>query len=74
MTLVAEALDGLSVIQAFSKQAYFTHVTSEYVDDAHRALFGAECLNLWLAFICDFFGAVMVSRRSAGRGETGAAL
>jgi len=51
VTLVAEALDGLGVIQAYNKQAYFTHVTSEHVDAAHRALFGAECLNLWLAFI-----------------------
>jgi ABC-type multidrug transport system fused ATPase/permease subunit len=60
VTLIAEALDGLGVIQAYNKQQYFTHITSEYVDDAHRALFGAECLNLWLAFICDFFGACMV--------------
>lgn len=38
-----------------------THALAlQYVDDAHRALFGAECLNLWLAFICDFFGACMV--------------
>nr|AXF41555.1 HLA3 protein [Chlorella sp. ArM0029B] len=60
VTLVAESLDGLGVIQAFNKQAYFTQVTSEHVDAAHRALFGAECLNLWLAFICDFFGAALV--------------
>ncbi len=60
MTLVAEALDGLGVIQAYNKQAYFTQVTSQVVDDAHRALFGAESLNLWLAFYCDFYGAVMV--------------
>lgn len=60
MTLVAESLDGLGVIQAFNKQGYFTHVTSQRVDDAHRALFSAETLNLWLAFICDFLGAAMV--------------
>lgn len=30
------------------------------MDDAHKALFGTECLNLWLAFICDFAGAAMV--------------
>jgi len=35
-------------------------LSPQYVDDAHRALFGAETLNLWLAFICDFFGACMV--------------
>lgn len=57
---MAESLDGLGVIQAFNKQAYFTHVTSERVDDAHRALFSAETLNLWLAFICDFMGAAML--------------
>ena len=61
MTLVAEALDGLGVIQAFNKQGYFTQVTSEYVDNAHRSLFAAESLNLWLAFFCDFYGAAMVS-------------
>jgi hypothetical protein len=113
VTLVSEALDGLTVIQAYGKQAYFTHITSECVDDSHRwgallsppgspplgpaapgwvlrcaashrrvaqrsthpcrraahplpppspcrALFGAESLNLWLAFFCDFFGATMV--------------
>ncbi len=60
VTLVAEALDGLGVIQAYNKQQYFTEVTSQCVDDAHRALFGAESLNLWLAFYCDFYGAAMV--------------
>jgi ABC-type multidrug transport system fused ATPase/permease subunit len=59
-TLVAEALDGLGVIQAYGKQQYFTQITEEHVDAAHRALFGAESLNLWLAFFCDFYGAVMV--------------
>ena len=53
---MAESLDGLGVIQAYNKQQYFTTVTSQHVDAAHRALFGAETLNLWLAFICDFFG------------------
>ncbi len=97
VTLVAEALDGLGVIQAYNKQAYFTTVTSKYIDDSHRcaprcgppsaqcpssgrnalparcwaltddlpaaarrALFGAESLNLWLAYYCDFYGAIMV--------------
>jgi hypothetical protein len=35
-------------------------VTEAYVDASHRTLFGSECLNLWLAFYCDFFGAAMV--------------
>jgi ATP-binding cassette subfamily C (CFTR/MRP) protein 1 len=60
VTLVAESLDGLGVIQAYGKQGYFTQVTEARVDAAHRALFGAECLNLWLAFFCDLYGAVMV--------------
>lgn len=70
VTLVAEALDGLGVIQAYGKQGYFTKVTSQAVDDSHRALFGAETLNLWLAFFCDFFGACMVlSVSSFGIGQ-----
>ncbi|GBF87685.1 hypothetical protein Rsub_00396 [Raphidocelis subcapitata] len=60
VTLIAEALDGLPVIQAYGRQPYFTHITSEHVDDAHRALFASECLNLWLAFFCDLYGAIMV--------------
>ncbi|GAB4815837.1 hypothetical protein N2152v2_002883 [Parachlorella kessleri] len=60
VTLVAESLDGLGVIQAYGKQQYFTEVTEEKVNLAHKALFGAECLNLWLAFFCDFYGACMV--------------
>ena len=38
VTLVSEALDGLGVIQAYNTQAYFTHVTSEYIDDSHRCV------------------------------------
>lgn len=71
VTLVAEALDGLGVIQAFNKQAYFTDVTSQYVDNAHRSLFAAESLNLWLAFFCDFYGAAMVSLSRASTGGCG---
>ena len=56
VTLVSEALDGLTVIQAYGKQAYFVDVTSTYINDAHRTLFGSESLNLWLAFYCDFYG------------------
>ncbi len=97
VTLIAEACDGLSVIQAFNRQSYFTRITCQvrcctvlvflatssdclcdsidpsctpptknhvptpprptpcqYVDDAHRALFATECLNLWLAFFCEY--------------------
>lgn len=71
VTLVAEALDGLGVIQAFNKQGYFTQVTSVYVDNAHRSLFAAESLNLWLAFFCDFYGAAMVSRVLPGSARGG---
>jgi ATP-binding cassette subfamily C (CFTR/MRP) protein 1 len=53
VTLVAESLDGLGVIQAYSKQGYFTRLTNRHIDDAHRAVFGAESLNLWLAFFCE---------------------
>lgn len=60
VTLIAESLDGLGVIQAYNQQPYFVHTTRTAIDDAHRALFGAETLNLWLAFFCDFYGAVMV--------------
>ena len=56
VTLVSEALDGLTVIQAYGKQAYFVQITSDYINDAHRTLFGSESLNLWLAFYCDFYG------------------
>ena len=56
VTLVSEALDGLTVIQAYGKQAYFVQITADYINDAHRTLFGSESLNLWLAFYCDFYG------------------
>lgn len=36
MTLVAESLDGMGVIQAYSRQAYFADVTGKLVNDAHR--------------------------------------
>ena len=60
MTHMSEALDGLTVIQAYSKQAYFTALTSDRINSATRTVFGAKTLNLWLAFYCDFFGAIMV--------------
>lgn len=36
VTLVAESLDGMGVIQAYSRQAYFADVTGKLVNDAHR--------------------------------------
>ncbi len=60
VTLVAEALDGLSTIQAFNQQNYFVSETAKRVDRNHRALFAAETLNLWLAFFCDFYGACLI--------------
>ena len=60
VTLVAEALDGLSTIQAFNQQNYFVSETAKRVDQNHRALFAAETLNLWLAFFCDFYGACLI--------------
>ncbi len=60
VTLVAEALDGLGVIQAFNRQNYFVESTRITIDASHRTVFGAETLNLWLAFYCDLYGACMV--------------
>jgi ABC-type multidrug transport system fused ATPase/permease subunit len=71
VTLVSEALDGLTVIQAYGKQAYFVQVTSDYINDAHRTLFGSESLNLWLAFYCDFYGELVPRQLLAGLGPGG---
>ena len=58
--LVAETLEGLNVIQAFSKQDFFIQEACRRTDAANAAVFCAESLNLWLAFFCDFIGALMV--------------
>jgi ATP-binding cassette, subfamily C (CFTR/MRP), member 1 len=58
--LVSEALEGLDVIQAYKKQNYFIHESESRLNLYHRFFFNSECLNLWLAFYCDFFGAVLV--------------
>jgi ATP-binding cassette subfamily C (CFTR/MRP) protein 1 len=60
VTLVAEALEGLNVIQAFDKQGFFIEEADYRTDRHHKALFNGESLNLWLAFFCDFYGAVLV--------------
>ncbi|GIL76626.1 hypothetical protein Vretifemale_6124, partial [Volvox reticuliferus] len=63
--LVAEVLEGLSVVQAFSKQAYFIDEAARRTDVTNAAVFNAESLNLWLAFWCDFIGACLVGVVSA---------
>jgi len=59
--LVAETLEGLSVIQAFQKNDYFVATASSRSDMHHSTVFSAESLNLWLAHYCDFYGAIMVA-------------
>jgi ABC-type multidrug transport system fused ATPase/permease subunit len=58
--LVAETLDGLSIINAFGQNQYFIETASKQIDEHHRALFNGESLNLWLAFYCDLYGAILV--------------
>ena len=60
MGLVAETLEGLPVIHAFGQNNYFVQTASFKTDQHHRALFNGECLNLWLAFYCDMYGALLV--------------
>lgn len=74
--MVAESLDGLQVIQAFDRQAHFLREAAARTDANHRAVYACECLNLWLAFWCDCYGAVMVLAVAcfavAQRGDLGA--
>ncbi|PNH10694.1 Multidrug resistance-associated protein 1 [Tetrabaena socialis] len=63
--LVAEVLEGLGVVQAFSKQDYFINEAAYRTDITNAAVFNAESLNLWLAFWCDFIGACLVGVVSA---------
>jgi ATP-binding cassette, subfamily C (CFTR/MRP), member 1 len=58
--LVAETLEGLSVINAFAKRQFFLETAEYRIDVHHKAIFNAESLSLWLAFYCDLFGAVLV--------------
>jgi len=58
--MVAEVLEGLPVIQAYNKEEYFCNQAGVNADNAHTALFNQESLNLWLAFFCDAFGAILV--------------
>jgi ABC-type multidrug transport system fused ATPase/permease subunit len=58
--LVAETLEGLPVVTAFSQNKYFIATAAHKIDEHHRALFNGESLNLWLAFYCDLYGAILV--------------
>ena len=58
--LVAETLEGLPIITAFNQNKYFIATAANKIDEHHRALFNAESLNLWLAFYCDLYGAILV--------------
>ena len=58
--LVAETLEGLPIVAAFGQNKYFVATASNKIDEHHRALFNAESLNLWLAFYCDLYGAILV--------------
>jgi ATP-binding cassette, subfamily C (CFTR/MRP), member 1 len=59
-TLVSEALEGLDVLQAYHKQPYFIQEAEKRLNTYHRHYFNSESLNLWLAFYCDMFGAILV--------------
>ncbi|KAG2424609.1 hypothetical protein HXX76_014334 [Chlamydomonas incerta] len=63
--LVAETLEGLNVVQAFSKQEFFIDEAARRTDVTNAAVFNAESLNLWLAFWCDLIGACLVGVVSA---------
>jgi ABC-type multidrug transport system fused ATPase/permease subunit len=58
--LVAETLEGLPIITAFGQNKYFVATAANKIDEHHRALFNGESLNLWLAFYCDLYGAILV--------------
>eukprot|EP00878_Enallax_costatus_P000230 GHUV01000294.1.p1 GENE.GHUV01000294.1~~GHUV01000294.1.p1 ORF type:complete len:1290 (+),score=442.33 GHUV01000294.1:122-3991(+) len=58
--LVAETLEGLPIIGAFGQNKYFVATAGNKIDEHHRALFNGESLNLWLAFYCDLYGAILV--------------
>uniref|UniRef100_A0A7S0R9V8 Uncharacterized protein n=1 Tax=Chlamydomonas leiostraca TaxID=1034604 RepID=A0A7S0R9V8_9CHLO len=58
--LVAETLEGLSVVQAFGKTDYFVETAVSRNDAHNAAVFTGESLNLWLAHWCDLYGAILV--------------
>lgn len=57
---VDESLQGMDVIRAFNAVSYFIQENVNLVNRHHLALFNTEQTHLWLAFWCDFFGAILV--------------
>ncbi|KIY99894.1 ABC transporter, multidrug resistance associated protein [Monoraphidium neglectum] len=57
---VDESLHGMDVIRAFGAVDYFIQENVARLNRHHLALFNTEQTHLWLAFWCDFFGAVLV--------------
>ena len=48
------------VIKAFNAVNYFIQENVDRINQHHLALFNTEQCHLWLAFWCDFFGALLV--------------
>lgn len=57
---VDESLHGMEVIKAFNAVNFFIQENIQRINKHHLALFNTEQCHLWLAFWCDFFGAVLV--------------
>ncbi|KAL6759443.1 ABC transporter [Haematococcus lacustris] len=57
---VDESLHGMEVIKAFNAVNYFIQENIQRINIHHLALFNTEQCHLWLAFWCDFFGAILV--------------
>ncbi|EFJ46358.1 ABC transporter [Volvox carteri f. nagariensis] len=57
---VDESLQGMEVIKAFDAENYFVQENIRRINVHHLALFNTEQCHLWLAFWCDFYGAIMV--------------
>ncbi|KAG2422455.1 hypothetical protein HXX76_016025 [Chlamydomonas incerta] len=57
---VDESLHGMEVIKAFDAENYFIQENIRRINENHLAVFNTEQCHLWLAFWCDFYGAIMV--------------
>lgn len=57
---VDESLQGMDVIRAFNAVGFFIQENVNLINRHHLALFNTEQTHLWLAFWCDFFGALLV--------------
>ncbi|KAI8465820.1 MAG: putative ABC transporter [Monoraphidium minutum] len=57
---VDESLHGMDVIRAFGTVDFFIQENVARLNRHHLALFNTEQTHLWLAFWCDFFGAILV--------------